>query len=589
MVSLIDSVQENSSSSCKGPRAACCADLLHDKDGRCWCVLHYQIADRTALTKTDTAKLDLFEAIVEKRLEEGDYRFQGVWFPNSFDFGHVSPEFRHANFNGAHFTREAYFKDVSFVGSTNFKGTFFEGECLFDGAKFRSTAEFQGAQFSRQASFSNSRFSSGATFENALFKESAFFENARFSQSTAEFKKTIFLGRVSFAKAHFESVMDFFESQFSARVDLSEARIDGQLFFRGCKFDSPAGFSMDKSEVANTVKFPDSHFLGAISLNGLDVMGGSSIDFSKSVISKGLSVHGGTWHRDNLSPERVAAISRLFWRVRRSISRLFLRVSRFISCLQVWRFLYRLFFRQEFLVQQQDSQEAKGRLSFAHAKIYNPETVTFHGVRLTPSWFADVDVRKVTFRGVSWYGWDGEVWSSNAEIEHLAERHGSDIYDSIAATYRELAINANENHRYEEASLFRFAVMDVPRHRPGKAWNIFSLHWWYWLMSGYGERVGQAFLVLIIIVVGFSFFYRDVPFGGANLALGAAPPAQGSLERSLEALLYSARTASLREPIPPPPSLRVKSAVAVESILAPIQAALLLLAVRRHFSRSSDE
>jgi uncharacterized protein YjbI with pentapeptide repeats len=549
-------------------RGSCCTEFefLVAKDGSSWCVLHYQIADRKILTEADNTKLSLFESAVQKRLREGKHLFQGVWFPNPFDLGHAASVLQSADFREATFTRQAHFKDASFEGGATFEEAHFESACAFDGAKFKSKTSF------RQA-----RFDQHTTFEHATFALSA---------GRVDFNDATFSGTVSFAKANVRADLNFSRSSFLASVDFSGSELESKLFFTDCSFDSQAHFSMNRSKVGSIVRFTGAHFRGQIELKDINVTRGSQIDFSESVISAGLNVSGGTWHRDEAKRSSIQPAASSSHR----LSSLTVALKQLIS--DAPSSISRLFFRKEFPIQQssQDSQEPKGELRFAHARIDKPEAVTFQRVRLTPSWFTNTEVRKMTLRGVSWYGWNGAPWSSAVEIDHLAQKRESDSYESIAITYRQLAINAAENHRYQEASDFRFAAMDVPRHRSAKDANILGLHWWYWLMSGYGERVGRAFAVLMFVVVLFAFIYMHLPFEGSNSASPTSQPATGFVTMTFpEALLYSARSASLREPTPHPASLRGKLAVAAESTFAPIQAALLLLAVRRRFTRSSAE
>lgn len=121
------------------------------------------------------------------------------------------------------------------------------------------------------------------------------------------------------------------------------------------------------------------------------------------------------------------------------------------------------------------------------------------------------------------------------------EENGTEL-DSLrllAITYRQLALNAEENHRYSEASKFRYLAMDAARVERGnhRRWNrrwwrqqntlrsklrnlrliwrglsIWDLNWWYWVASGYGERLGRAVLGLVTIWFFFSIVFTFVGF-----------------------------------------------------------------------------
>ena len=62
-------------------------------------------------------------------------------------------------------------------------------------------------------------------------------------------------------------------------------------------------------------------------------------------------------------------------------------------------------------------------------------------------------------------------------------------HNQIAKVCRELSINAEENRLYAEAAELNYWAMDAQRkeHRGG-TFAPWTLIWWYWALSGYGER-----------------------------------------------------------------------------------------------------
>lgn len=155
-----------------------------------------------------------------------------------------------------------------------------------------------------------------------------------------------------------------------------------------------------------------------------------------------------------------------------------------------------------------------------------------------------------------------------------------------------------------------------------RTWRVtrrFNLSWWYWLLSGYGERVARAFGVLLSIWLLFALIYSTgnaswwQPKQPARLAADAsaretqpnagkdAPPAVREAQPTVreaqpavaatvpltlpEAVIYSAGVMSLQKPEPLPANKRAKALVLFETILGPLQAALLALAIRRKFMR----
>ncbi len=90
----------------------------------------------------------------------------------------------------------------------------------------------------------------------------------------------------------------------------------------------------------------------------------------------------------------------------------------------------------------------------------------------------------------------------------------------LAIVCRHLAVNAEENHRYEEASKFRYMAMNARRNESWRGFAPWKLGWWYWLASGYGERVLKAFLILIVIWLAFGLPYTRVGFARGSRAPG---------------------------------------------------------------------
>ena len=97
-------------------------------------------------------------------------------------------------------------------------------------------------------------------------------------------------------------------------------------------------------------------------------------------------------------------------------------------------------------------------------------------------------------------------------------------------------------------------------------------------MSSYGENPRRAFVGLVIVVVLFgAFFAMTGPFhdpGHNNLP-----------KRIVFGLVYSSQVTLLRRLEPPPSDLIQHVLVAIETLVGPLQGALLAVAVRRRFQR----
>ena len=126
-----------------------------------------------------------------------------------------------------------------------------------------------------------------------------------------------------------------------------------------------------------------------------------------------------------------------------------------------------------------------------------------------------------------WNGWRNTTAKREVEshlyspLKGLLSRHdrreGGQKTDSTSphgrcAACRSLALNAEENHRYEEASDFRYMAMDARRLEKSRGFALWTLSWWYWFASGYGERVLRASVVLVGMRLLFAALYTQVGF-----------------------------------------------------------------------------
>lgn len=125
-------------------------------------------------------------------------------------------------------------------------------------------------------------------------------------------------------------------------------------------------------------------------------------------------------------------------------------------------------------------------------------------------------------------------------------------------------------------------------------WGVTPLRlgWWYWLASGYGERVLRAFVMLLVVWWGFALIYfgaqcTDSPLSDGQVCVEweqkeGAPSPRETFPRSLA---YTLNVMTLQKPEPRPASPAAQMLVTLCTILGPVQAALLALAIRRKFMR----
>jgi hypothetical protein len=223
-------------------------------------------------------------------------------------------------------------------------------------------------------------------------------------------------------------------------------------------------------------------------------------------------------------------------------------------------------------------------LNLQFAKIEKFDRLSFHTLTLCPHWFVNVDARKFEFINVNW-NWRDII--TKFKVSDVSLRHRL-----MAVACRNLAVNAEENHRYEEASRFRYMAMEAGRLERWRGFAFWTLGWWYWLASGYGERVWRAFVVLIGVWLVAAALYTRVGFARweprVSTEQEAAEAKRDEVGEPLplpRALTYSLGVMTLQKPEPRPATNAAQSLVMLETILGPVQAALLALAIRRKFMR----
>jgi hypothetical protein len=235
-------------------------------------------------------------------------------------------------------------------------------------------------------------------------------------------------------------------------------------------------------------------------------------------------------------------------------------------------------------------------------------------VTLYPYCFFKVDVRRFHFFDVDWpilgkkslrnpfrIAFEREALVITNALNVKEQPIGSWL-PYLGITFRQLAVNCEDNNRYEEAAEFRYLAMHcghkgkdtaVPFFPP--VTNAKSLTWWYWLLSGYGERVGRAFgwLLAIWLLFGFIYWLGDPTWWQQKPSAGIVATSTDTKEQEQrsasltlsEALLYSVSVSALQKPEPVPANKRAKAFVLAETFLGPIQTAFVILAVRRKFMR----
>lgn len=381
---------------------------------------------------------------------------------------------------------------------------------------------FSGVWFPDDLSLRYVHFDEKAAFSAATFIGVVDFSDATFNKE-AKFLSTVFNSRANFAAATFNAWADFRYTGFRERADFLHTTFVARSSFNGTFFNGDADFGSARFSA-------DVNFSGATFL--------AQATFSKATFEDYVRFSSD----DDLG---------------------YLGSEK----------------RQTF--------GETSSLDFQFVRTEKPDRISFHTLTLRPHWFANVDARKFDFTNVEWHG------SINQEIESLQQKEVSPPHRLLAIACRQIAVNAEENHRYEEASLFRYWSMDARRRERWRGFSFWRLGWWYWAASGYGERVFRAFIVLLGAWLTFALLYTQVGFArweprvaNESDAVIAKRDEVGAPLRPLSrSLSYSASVMILQKPELRPATVAAHTIVIFETILGPLQAALLALAIRRKFMR----
>jgi hypothetical protein len=199
--------------------------------------------------------------------------------------------------------------------------------------------------------------------------------------------------------------------------------------------------------------------------------------------------------------------------------------------------------------------------------------------RFAQAMFENVDLSQCLLSGNP----VGEMQLSNVVWATLRGRYV--LYDEIAyrkgattaiSTVRENYQILKEKYRqmgdHVRSGDFHYGEMEMRRRERGWPWRILSLEGLYWALSGYGTGWFRAFAMLALIAVVFGAAYQ------ALCPTSFASPG--------EALHFSLNTLLLQRPTPPTGFTNVgKWLQLIETIVGPLQAALLALAVRMRMRR----
>jgi Pentapeptide repeats (9 copies) len=421
----------------------------------------------------------------------------------------------------------------------------------FRGVWFPQAVNFNKFEFSATADFGYATFSAMANFRYATFNAIAYFGSATFS-AAADFRYAIFSAAADFNSANFNAKADFSYATFSAAADFRSATFSAAAYFGSAIFRAVANF---RSAIFSSAAY-----------------------FYSATFNAAADFHFATF---NAAASFSSAIFCVALYLNESI---FSAAADFRSAT----------FKDQVSFFGSQSFGDQSSLDLQYVRIDKPDLVSFHTVTLRPNWFVNVDLRKFIFTDVIW---EWKKIRIQGEIQSLTKKKIKSPRGLLKIACRQLAENAEANNRYEEASRFRYWAMDLARQqkRAGLAfWKTDWLHVLYWAVSGYGERMLRAFTWLLAVWIVFALLYTQVGFTKpedrsttptANPITTTEPDTIGQPLLIKRAFTYSLGVMSLQKPEPKPLTGTAQTLVLLETILGPLQAALLALAIRRKFMR----
>ncbi len=114
-------------------------------------------------------------------------------------------------------------------------------------------------------------------------------------------------------------------------------------------------------------------------------------------------------------------------------------------------------------------------VQFRYARVEDPSNLLFEDVVLRPGWYIGMPrTRELIFSNVYWRGISDRLFprSVSDEIDLVKRwRWAHNPHYLLETACRELAINAEENHRYIEASRLRYWATDARRRESWWGWH----------------------------------------------------------------------------------------------------------------------
>ena len=385
-----------------------------------------------------------------------------------------------------------------------------------------------------------------AAFEKALARKHDYnFQGFRFP-CNPRFSNKVFDGPADFSETVFNGPADFMSAVFNKEVKFFKAVFCSGAYFNGAEFCRGASFKQARFNAG--ANFSETTF--------------------KQVIDANLSKKGNDFSYAAFNGE-LAFLETIFEGPVTFYSATFKNRVRFCG-------------RGDHVM----FEGISASLDLQNARVERPEWFSLCNLTARPSWFVYVDPRKFDLANIKW-----NCSKVEEEIASLEARKVSESLGALETACRRLAVNAEESGEYRDASKLRYMALAAGRRKGWRGVELAILGSVYWVGSGYGERVWQAALMLVAILVVCAALYSQVGFvrlqpkDASESEAPAKPDEFGEPLKMPQALIYSAAVLTFQRPEPPPQTIAAQTVVILETILGSVQAALLALAIRRKFMR----
>jgi uncharacterized protein YjbI with pentapeptide repeats len=537
-----------------------CGRPLHkrtaDAPPEATCLMHYP---EPKLANAFQAEIDALTAGRSKYLRAGVIDFRRFHFPSGVTL-RTRTFSEYACFLGTVFAGPVEFSGARFIKDASFAGATFS-DVDFTSAVFKGTGVFAGTTFRQRATFARSSFEKQADFRQSRFEAEADFGEAELHSPT--FAASVFGGRASFGAARLFGTADFQTAVFGREADFFSTKFFGLANFGYTKHQVRSSFvdTVFEDVTFGRVEFsPWTNFYRTV-FNGradFDFTKFQDVTFGSAQFRKGADFEAAAFSGD---------------------------VE---------------FHHVSFGLTGRTDEAAVA--DFTDARFEKPTRVRFTqvnknvGVGLRAR-FLNCDVEQVHLEDVRWHRRRGRMvlqdeldvtegsTDTKADTKAADRRSGHEL---VAIAYRQLINNFDKVRSLDLAEDCFCGSMEMKRRDPNEPLASRAVLDAYKLASSYGSSYTQALLVLLCIVIAFGLLYA-LP----QLRLEIAPHQDGALQmastwlrRCPAGLFHSLEIATFqREATYTFSWRRGRLATIAEQTLVPIQAALLLLALRRRFRR----